>query len=50
MGDPATDIRRSQMMPLLVEACAVSLVGFMFGLLLAYLVALHRRANAEWRW
>lgn len=38
------------MMPLIVEAFAVSLVGFMFGLLLAYLVALHRRANAEWRW
>ena len=50
MGDRAANIQRSQMMPLLVEACAVSLIGFMFGLLLAYLVALHRRASAEWRW
>lgn len=38
------------MIPLIVEACAASLAGFAAGLLLAYLVALHRRANAEWRW
>jgi hypothetical protein len=38
------------MMPLMVEAFAISLIGFSFGLLLAYLVELHRRANAEWRW
>ena len=37
-------------MPLIVEACAIALVGFLAGLLLAYLVELHRRANAEWRW
>jgi hypothetical protein len=37
-------------MPLIVEACAVSLAGFLFGLTLAYLVELRRRANAEWRW
>lgn len=38
------------MIPLVVEAWAVSLVAFSVGLLMAYLVALHRRANAEWRW
>ena len=38
------------MIPLFVEAVAMSLVGFSIGLFLAYLVALHRKANAEWRW
>ena len=38
------------MMPLLAEACGVALVGFGAGLLVAYLVELRRRANAEWRW
>jgi len=38
------------MMPLIVEALAMSLVGFSIGMFLAYLVALHLRANAEWRW
>jgi hypothetical protein len=38
------------MMPLIVEACAMSLVGFSIGLLLAYLIELRRRVNAEWRW
>lgn len=37
-------------MPLLVEAFVIALVGFLAGLLLAYLVELHRRAGAEWRW
>jgi hypothetical protein len=37
-------------MPVVVEACAIALGGFLVGLLLAYLLALHRRANAEWRW
>jgi hypothetical protein len=36
-------------MPLIVEACAVVLAGFLFGLVLAYLVELRRRSNAEWR-
>src|SRR5687767_45650 len=39
-----------QMIPLIVEASAMSLIGFSIGLLLAYLVELRRRANAEWRW
>jgi hypothetical protein len=36
-------------MPLFVEALGLSLAGFLVGLFLAYLLALHRRANAEWR-
>ena len=36
--------------PLIVEAAAVSLLGFLAGLLLAYLVELRRRYNAEWEW
>lgn len=38
------------MIPLIVEVSAMSLFGFLIGLTLAYLVELHRRANAEWRW
>ena len=37
-------------MPMIVEALALSLAGFSIGLFLAYLVSLHRKANAEWRW
>jgi hypothetical protein len=36
--------------PLLLEAAVVALVGFLLGLLLAYLVELRRRYNAEWKW
>jgi hypothetical protein len=36
--------------PLLAEGAAAALVGFGIGLLLAYLVALRRRHNAQWRW
>ena len=38
------------MMPVIVEAWAMALAGFLIGLTLAYLVELRRRANAEWRW
>lgn len=38
------------MIPLIVEAFGLSLAGFLAGLFLAYLLALHRRANDEWRW
>ncbi len=38
------------MIPLIVEAIALGLAGFLVGLLLAYLLALHRRANVEWRY
>ncbi len=37
------------MIPLIVEALGLAIAGFLAGLLLAYLLALHRRANAEWR-
>lgn len=36
--------------PLVAEAIGLSLVGFLIGLLLAYLVQWRRRANAQWRW
>lgn len=36
--------------PLIVEGFAVALLGFLFGLLLAYLVELRRRYNAQWNW
>ena len=36
--------------PLIAEGAALSLLGFLFGLLLAYLVELRRRYNAQWRW
>lgn len=37
-------------MPLILEAVVVCIIGFGFGLLLAYLVALRRRYNAQWSW
>jgi membrane protease YdiL (CAAX protease family) len=36
--------------PLIVEGIAAALVGFLFGLLLAYLVELRRRHNSQWTW
>lgn len=36
--------------PLLAEAEAVAIIGFIFGLMLAYLVELRRRHNAQWTW
>ncbi len=37
-------------LPLIAEGGAVSLLGFLLGLLLAYLVELRRRYNAQWNW
>jgi hypothetical protein len=37
-------------LPLIVEGSIASLVGFLIGLLLAYLVELRRRYNAQWKW
>ena len=37
-------------MPLIGEGMIVSLLGFLFGPLLAYLVELRRRYNAQWNW
>lgn len=36
--------------PLVAEAAAISVAGFLLGLLLAYLVELRRRHNAQWKW
>lgn len=36
--------------PLIAEGAAVSVLGFLLGLLLAYLVELRRRYNAQWNW
>lgn len=36
--------------PLVVEGAVTALLGFLFGLLLAYLVELRRRYNAQWNW
>ena len=36
--------------PLIAEGTAASFLGFLFGLLLAYLVELRRRHNAQWSW
>jgi hypothetical protein len=36
--------------PLIVEGIATALVGFLLGLLLAYLVELRRRHNSQWNW
>ena len=36
--------------PLLAEAEILSALGFLAGLLLAYLIELRRRYNAQWKW
>lgn len=36
--------------PLIAEGAGVSLLGFLIGLVLAYLVELRRRYNAQWNW
>ena len=36
--------------PLVLEGAAASVLGFLLGLLLAYLVELRRRYNAQWNW
>jgi hypothetical protein len=36
--------------PLIVEGAAMAILGFLIGLLLAYLVELRRRYNAQWNW
>ena len=37
-------------LPLIVEGALVAVLGFLLGLLLAYLVELRRRYNAQWKW
>lgn len=41
---------KSRAVPLVVEAAALSLLGFLLGLLLAYLIELRRRYNKQWSW
>ena len=41
---------KSRRLPLVAEGIGVALAGFLVGLLLAYLVALRRRYNAQWKW
>lgn len=41
---------RSTGMPLIAEAMVAALLGFLVGLLVAYVVELRRRYNAEWKW
>lgn len=41
---------KSALLPLFVEAGIMALIGFVFGLLLAYLLELRRRSNAGWSW
>ena len=36
--------------PLIIEGVAASVLGFLLGLVLAYLVELRRRYNAQWDW
>ena len=36
--------------PLILEAALLSVLGFLLGLSLAYLVELRRRYNAQWKW
>jgi hypothetical protein len=37
-------------MPLVVEILLLTLIGLALGGLQAYLLELHRRASANWRW
>jgi len=49
-GVSDADWNKSAGIPLIVEGVATGLVGFLFGLLLAYLVELRRRHNSQWTW
>jgi hypothetical protein len=49
-GVSDADWKSTSGVPLLAEGLATALVGFLFGLLLAYLVELRRRHKAEWSW
>jgi hypothetical protein len=37
-------------LPLIAEAALLAAVGFLVGLVMAYLVELRRRYNAQWKW
>jgi hypothetical protein len=36
--------------PMIAQAALASIAGFLLGVLLAYLIELHRRHNAQWNW
>jgi hypothetical protein len=36
--------------PLIAEGAAAAIAGFLFGLVVAYLIELRRRYNAQWNW
>lgn len=36
--------------PLIAQGLLAAVLGFLLGLLLAYLIQLHRRHNAQWEW
>lgn len=42
--------KRVRGIPLIAEGAGVALLGFLLGLLVAYLVELRRRYNAQWKW
>ena len=46
----ATWSNKESGVPLIVEGAAMAMLGFLIGLLLAYLVELRRRYNAQWKW
>lgn len=46
----ATWSRTATGMPLILESAIVAAAGFLAGLLLAYVVELRRRYNAQWKW
>ncbi len=41
---------RGESVPLIVEGAIAAILGYLFGLLVAYLVELRRRYNAQWNW
>lgn len=41
---------KSRAVPLAIEGAAIALLGFLSGLLLAYVVELRRRHNSHWTW
>ncbi|MES2326155.1 MAG: hypothetical protein V4499_02335 [Pseudomonadota bacterium] len=49
-GVSDADWNKSAGIPLIVEGIATGLVGFLIGLVLAYLVELRRRHNSQWTW
>ena len=49
MGSPA-GAEEGPLIPLIAEILLLALSGFALGSLLAYLIELRRRANANWRW